>query len=143
MRAARRRVPRHYLAFLCVLAAVSLTACGDDASESGGGDSTQAKEQPMNMEDRTKKPATERDPEACLAAAELKIVEEDDANIWRGQGERGGVVVEKFPSEAKARDVVKGADLIVAEQVRRYAVKGPVKASDDGTTGIVADCLRG
>ena len=84
-------------------------------------------------------------PLSCLTAANLEEVEKRGPDTWRGFIDGGGlsVLVERFESAAGAREFVREADLVVAEAVGRYGVRGPLKSvGDDGKVHAVASCLQ-
>ncbi len=75
-------------------------------------------------------------PVRCLDAAGLSDVEEQDVDLWRGNGPSYAIIVHKLATPAKAPTVVAGT----------YAVTGRFKVAAVGTgltteEGLLADAL--
>jgi len=90
-------------------------------------------------------------PLSCLEDAGLSNAETlgkvGDYDVWRANATDPvffSVDITLYPTAAKARSVVKAADLVIGATAGRYAVIGPSSSTNDGgVVEAVASCLRG
>jgi hypothetical protein len=124
-----------------IATALILAGCG---SKSGETPPVSTKAVTTKAETTSAKPTASL-PLSCLAAAGLSSVEKRGSGLWRGFSSEPFfvVIVQQFPTAAKARSVVKEADLVIGKAAGPYAVTGPSKRSDDkGLVDLVAECLN-
>lgn len=97
---------------------------------------------PKGTKKATATKAKKRTPISCFRRTGLRGPE-TGGNFWQATNRDGTVVrVERYDSAGKAKSAVKAAAGVAAAQAGRYAVFGPSKLSDDGSTAKVATCLK-